>query len=171
MSSISWKVPVFFFLLMMILRALSICQNWPVRPFPSQWWFYFKLKFCSKISQILNFAHVQGGFSFKPPVKSLFRRQTDWSGNDPAGQFWQMESALTCLTYSFLERNLNKEFLTPTAWCQANTLSINYSKSKFMVFKPRHKSFNCFAQLKHTCIHWDLYGGPCMQCTNNNFSA
>ena len=42
----------------------------------------------------------------------------------------------------FLERTLNKEFLTPTAWCQANTLSVNYSKSKFMVFKPRQKRQN-----------------------------
>ena len=54
---------------------------------------------------------------------------------------------LTCLTLffsqnDFLERTLNKEFLTPTAWCQANTLSINYSKSKFMVFKPRQKRQN-----------------------------
>ena len=54
---------------------------------------------------------------------------------------------LTCLTLffsqnDFLERTSNKEFLTPTAWCQANTLSINYSKSKFMVFKPRQKRQN-----------------------------
>ena len=54
---------------------------------------------------------------------------------------------LTCLTLffsqnDFLERTSNKEFPTPTAWCQANTLSINYSKSKFMVFKPRQKRQN-----------------------------
>ena len=61
--------------------------------------------------------------------------------------FFFLLMILTCLTLffsqnDFLERTLNKEFLTRTAWCQANTLSINYSKSKFMVFKPRQKRQN-----------------------------
>ena len=33
-------------------------------------------------------------FSSKPFGKNLFLRQTDWSGNGEAYQFWQMESAL-----------------------------------------------------------------------------
>ena len=61
--------------------------------------------------------------------------------------FFFLLMILTCLTLFFsqndvLERTLNKEFLTRTAWCQANTLTINYSKSKFMVFKPRQKRQN-----------------------------
>ena len=37
----------------------------------------------------------------------------------------------------FLERILNEELLKLTAWCQANNLSINYSKSKFMLPEGR----------------------------------
>ena len=33
-------------------------------------------------------------FSAKTLEKSRFHFQTDWSGNGPAGQFWQMESVL-----------------------------------------------------------------------------
>ena len=33
-------------------------------------------------------------FSAKTLRKSRFHFQTDWSGSGPAGQFWQMESAL-----------------------------------------------------------------------------
>ena len=39
--------------------------------------------------------HGKGGFSRKSLGKSRFHLQTDWSGNGLAGQFWQMESALS----------------------------------------------------------------------------
>ena len=42
----------------------------------------------------------------------------------------------------FLERTLNEELLKLTDRCHADELSINYSKSKFMVFKPRQKRQN-----------------------------
>ena len=35
------------------LRAFSICQNWPARPFPSQWKFPLYSKLSSQISQIV----------------------------------------------------------------------------------------------------------------------
>ena len=38
--------------------------------------------------------HERDGFSAKTLGKSLFQFQTDWSGNGPAGQFRQIESAL-----------------------------------------------------------------------------
>ena len=48
----------------------------------------------------------------------------------------------------FLEKTLNEELLKLTTWCQANKLSINYSKSKFMVFKPRQKRQNLDIKLE-----------------------
>ena len=39
--------------------------------------------------------HEGDGFSAKIVRKSRFHLLTDWSGNGPAGQFWQMESALS----------------------------------------------------------------------------
>ena len=47
-----------------------------------------------------------------------------------------------------LEKTLNEELLKLTTWCQANKLSINYSKSKFMVFKPRQKRQNLDIKLE-----------------------
>ena len=41
-----------------------------------------------------------------------------------------------------LEKTLSEELLNLTTWCQAHKLSINYLKSKFMVFKPRQKRQN-----------------------------
>ena len=53
---------------------------------------------------------VEDGFSSKPPVKSLFLCQTDWSGNDPAGQFWQMESALRVVSsFSRVDANYKQQ--------------------------------------------------------------
>ena len=40
---------------------------------------------------------------------------------------------------NFIEKTLNGEFLNLTVWCRANKLSINITKSNFMVFKPRQK--------------------------------
>ena len=37
---------------------------------------------------------------------------------------------------------MNDELLKLTGWCLANKLSINYSKSKFMIFKPRQKNLD-----------------------------
>ena len=48
----------------------------------------------------------------------------------------------------FLERTLNEELLKLTAWCQANTLSVNYSNSKFMVFKRQHRRQNLDLKLE-----------------------
>ena len=47
-----------------------------------------------------------------------------------------------------LEKTLNEELLKLTTWCQANKLSINYSKSKFMVFKVRQKRQNLDIKLE-----------------------
>ena len=41
-----------------------------------------------------------------------------------------------------LEKTMNDELLKLTGWCLANKLSINYSKSKFMIFKPRQKNLD-----------------------------
>ena len=41
-----------------------------------------------------------------------------------------------------LEKTVNDELLKLTGWCLANKLSINYSKSKFMIFKPRQKNLD-----------------------------
>ena len=74
-------------------RALSICQNWPAKSFPTQWEFPFQSNLSSQISQILRSMHQGNGCLAKTLGKSVFHYQTDWSGNGPAGQFWQMESA------------------------------------------------------------------------------
>ena len=42
-----------------------------------------------------------------------------------------------------LEKTMNDELLKLTGWCLANKLSINYSTSKFMIFKPRQKNLDC----------------------------
>ena len=48
-----------------------------------------------------------------------------------------------------VEKTLNEEeLLKLTTWYQANKLSINYSKSKFMVFKPQQKRQNHDIQLQ-----------------------
>ena len=39
----------------------------------------------------------------------------------------------------YLQNTLNVELDNVTNWCQANRLSINIKKSKFMIFKPRQK--------------------------------
>ena len=76
------------------LGALSICQNWRAKLFPTQWEFPFYSNLSSHISQILSSMHQGNGYSAKTLGKSVFHYQTDWSGNGPASQFWQMESAL-----------------------------------------------------------------------------
>ena len=48
----------------------------------------------------------------------------------------------------FLEKTLNEELLKLTTWYQANKLSINYSKSKLMVFKPWQKRENLDIKLE-----------------------
>ena len=42
----------------------------------------------------------------------------------------------------YLQNTLNVELDNVTNWCQANRLSINIKKSKFMIFKPRQKKQN-----------------------------
>ena len=42
-----------------------------------------------------------------------------------------------------LEKTMNDELLKLTGWCLANKLSINYSTSKFMIFKPRQRNLDC----------------------------
>ena len=42
----------------------------------------------------------------------------------------------------YLQNTLNVELDNVTNWCQANRLSINIKKSKFMLFKPRQKKQN-----------------------------
>ena len=65
---------------------LSICQNWPARTFPSQRKFLFYPKHYTR----------KRWFSEKKTLgKSRFRLLSDWSGNGPTGQLWQMESALS----------------------------------------------------------------------------
>ena len=39
----------------------------------------------------------------------------------------------------YLQNTLNVKLDNVTNWCQANRLSINIKKSKFMIFKPRQK--------------------------------
>ena len=58
--------------------------------------FTFDKKLSSQSNQILNRMHEGDNFSAKTRGKSLFHFQTDWSDKGPAGQFWQMESALRC---------------------------------------------------------------------------
>ena len=38
--------------------------------------------------------------------------------------------------------------MTLTSWCQTNKLSVNHTKSKFMVFKPRQKRQNLDIKLE-----------------------
>ena len=44
---------------------------------------------------------------------------------------------------TFWKKTMNDELLKLTGWCLANKLSINYSTSKFMIFKPRQKNLDC----------------------------
>lgn len=44
---------------------------------------------------------------------------------------------------TFWKKTMNDELLKLTGWYLANKLSISYSKSKFMIFKPRQKNLDC----------------------------
>ena len=49
---------------------------------------------------------------------------------------------------NLIEKTVNEELLKLTSWCQTNKLSINHTKSKFMVFKPRQKRQNLDIKLE-----------------------
>ena len=73
-----------------ILIALSILSELTGQTIPVA---MIISKLSSQISQILNSMLEGDRFLAKTLGKSLFDFQTDWSGNGPAGQFWQRESA------------------------------------------------------------------------------
>ena len=52
----------------------------------------------------------------------------------------------------FLERTLYEELLKLTPWCQANKLSINYSKSKFMVFRQKRQNLDLKLEIIYCAI-------------------
>ena len=71
------------------LCALALCvQNWPAGPFPSK---NFDLQSNPKIIARTKEMVLQQKLLEKP--MSFSNSFTDWSGNNAAGQFWQMESA------------------------------------------------------------------------------
>ena len=41
--------------------------------------------------------------------------------------------------FNSLSETLNTEMCKSTHWCRANKLSINFTKSNFMVFRPRQR--------------------------------
>ena len=73
-----------------ILGALSICQNWPARPFPLQWYFCFQSKLSSQISQILNSMHKGNGFSAQTLGKLISCSKLTGLAMVQPAQFWQM---------------------------------------------------------------------------------
>ena len=62
--------------------------------FPRNEKFHLWSKLSSEVSQILNSMHEGDGFQQKPFWKSRFHMLSYWSSSGPAGQSWQMESAL-----------------------------------------------------------------------------
>ena len=58
------------------------------------------------ISLLIKTLYEREHFSAKPLGKSLFHFQTDWSGYGPAGQFWQMESALSIRPFLGVRRRV-----------------------------------------------------------------
>ena len=74
-----WRTP---------LGSAQCVQNWPARPFPSK---NSDLQLNPKIIACTKEMVFQRKLLEKP--MSFSNSLTDWSGNNAAGQFWQVESA------------------------------------------------------------------------------